>query len=78
MRATPSPDYADALRKGFGVSLLISETTGAVDPAFDAVLRRYSRLSRAPGTKDYTQYGLSPSSPHDYYRHHLWRPTLRR
>ena len=42
------------------------------------MLRRYSRLSREPGTKDYTQYGLSPSSPRDYYRGTTWRPTLRR
>ena len=44
---------------------------GAVSPTFDAALRRLSRLSRAPGTKDYTLYGESPSSPSDFYRHHL-------
>ena len=57
--------------KGFGVTLLTAETTGAVSPAFDALLRRYSRLSRAPGTTDHTRYGISPSSPRDFHRHHL-------
>ena len=71
MHETKSPDYADALSKGFGVSLLVTESTGAVSPALDALLRRYSRLSRAPGTTDHTRYGVSPASPRDFYRHHL-------
>ena len=71
VRETPAPDYADALAKGFGVTLLVAETTGAVSPIFEAMLRRLGRLSTAPGTTDYTSYGASPSSPGTFYRHHL-------
>ena len=64
-------DYADALSKGYGVTLVCAEPSGAITAAFDALLRRYGRLSVAPGVVDYTQYGLSSSSPRDYYQHHL-------
>ena len=64
-------DYADALAKGYGLALLCSETSGAVSPVFDATLRRNARLARAPDTTDHTRYGASPSSPQDYYNHHL-------
>ena len=64
-------DYVDALRKGYGLTLLVTETTGAITPTFDALYRRYNKLSREPGTADYTVYGESRSSPQDFYRHHL-------
>ena len=64
-------DYADAQSKGFGFTLLVSESSGAVNGALDATLRRNAKLARAPGTKDFTQYGEARASPKDYYRHHL-------
>ena len=64
-------DYADAQSKGFGLTLLHTETSGAIAGALDALLRRYDRLSRAVGTVDTTEYGQSPASPRTYYRHHL-------
>ena len=64
-------DYADARSKGYGNTLLLTETSGAIAPAFDALLRRYARLAREHGTVDYTVYGESRSSPRDFYRHHL-------
>ena len=47
-------DYVDALRKGYGLTLLVTETTGAITPTFDALYRRYNKLSREPGTADYS------------------------
>ena len=71
MTHTAAPDYADALSKGFGVTLLVAETTGAISRAFDLLLRRLSKLATAPDTVDHTRYGLAPSSPRGFYRHHL-------
>ena len=64
-------DYADAQSKGYGFTLLVSESSGAVNGALEATLRRNAKLARAPGTKDFTQYGEARASPKDYYRHHL-------
>ena len=64
-------DYADARAKGFGLTLCVAETSGAVSPTFDALLRAHDRVSREPGTQDYTRYGVSPASPHTFRRHHL-------
>ena len=64
-------DYADALRKGYGLTLCATETSGGVNPTFDRLLRAHDRLSREPGTQDYTRYGTSRASPSTYRRHHL-------
>ena len=66
-------DYADALRRGNDVALYCTESTGAVSPSLDTVLRRLGKLSSVEGTLDHTVYGASPSSPHDFYTHHLAR-----
>ena len=63
--------YADALSKGYGLTILVAETTGAITPSFAALLRRYARLASEPGVSDYTAYGESRSSPRDFYSHHL-------
>ena len=64
-------DYADATGKGFGVTLCCAETSGAVSSTVDALLRAHDRLSREPGTQDYTRYGVSRASPSTFRRHHL-------
>ena len=71
VHATRSPDYADALSKGYSVSLLVAETTGAVSPELDALLHRLARIAAAASTADHTQYGEAPSSPRDFYSHYL-------
>ena len=60
-----------ALSKGYGVTLLVAETTGAISPAFDAMLRRYGRLAQSPTVHDYTEYGDSAASTRSFYHHHL-------
>ena len=47
-------DYSDAVAKGYGVTLMATETSGAVSATVDALFRRYDRISREPGTADYT------------------------
>ena len=64
-------DYEDSQCKGYGLTLVVAESTGAVNGEYDRLLRRLSRLSREPGTADYTQYGVSRASPRDFYSHHL-------
>ena len=71
VRETPSPDYADALSKGFGVTLLVAETTGAVSRPLDDLLRRLGKVASLPGTVDCTPYGESRASPQGFYRHYL-------
>jgi len=64
--------YSDARdNKGFGATLLSTENSGAVSPSFDALLRRLDRVSREPGTKDLTNYGVSSSSPSTFRGYHL-------
>ena len=62
---------ARARGKGYHLNLYTTEPSGAVCPSLDATLRRHSKLSRAPTTKDLTGYGRAKSSPRDYYRHYL-------
>ena len=45
------------------MTLLVTETTGALSPTFDRALRALGKLARAPTTHDSTRYGLSRSSP---------------
>ena len=62
--------YSDALRKHHRVTLLAAETSGALAPDFDRLLRVYGRAAARPSAKDSTVYGLSPSSPQRFYGHH--------
>jgi hypothetical protein len=52
------------------VTLLVTETTGALSPTFDHALRALGKHARAPTTHDSTRYGLSRSSPHTFLAHH--------
>ena len=56
VRETLDHDYADAQRRGHPVTLLVSETTGALSPTFDRALRalgKHARAARAPTTHDW-------------------------
>ena len=61
---------ADAQRRGHPVTLLVTETTGALSPTFDRALRALGKHARAPTTHDSTRYGLSRSSPRTLLAHH--------
>ena len=69
--ATTRHHYADALSHGRPVTLLVSESSGAISPAFDLTLRVLDRQSRARGATDSTIYGTSRASPRTFYAHHL-------
>ena len=64
-------DYADAQSRGHSVTLLASESSGAISPTFDFCLRALDREARAPGATDHTRYGESRASPRQFYAHHL-------
>ena len=64
-------DYSDALAKGHNVALMGCESTGAIYPAFSALLRVLGKAAAAPGTQDSTVYGTSRASPSSYYAHHV-------
>ena len=64
-------DYADAQRRGNGVTLFVTETTGALASGFVDCLRAMDKQSRLPTTHDSTCYGESSSSPRTFYTHHL-------
>ena len=63
-------DYADALAKGSKVLRLVCETTGALDPGLDRLLRSLAAATRLPDANDTTQYGASRASPQSFYGHH--------
>ena len=63
--------YADALSKRRDVSLVATETSGAVNAAFDALLRSHDRTARLPATHDATVYGANPSNTRNFRRHYL-------
>jgi len=69
-RGSRDQDYADAQRRGHPVTLLVTETTGALSPTFDRALRALGKHARAPTTHDSTRYGLSRSSPRTFLAHH--------
>ena len=71
VRATVSHQYADAQRRGNPVTLLVAESTGAISTTFAAALRALGRSARLATTHDSTVYGISRSSPRDFYSHHL-------
>jgi hypothetical protein len=68
--ASAKHDYADALRRGHRVTLLVSETTGALSSEFARMLRALDKQSRLSTTHDSTCYGESPASPQFFYAHH--------
>ena len=63
-------DYADAQRRGNGVTLFASENTGAMSSGLIACLRALGKRSLLPTTQDSTCYGESSSSPQSFYAHH--------
>ena len=63
-------DYADALSKGHGVLLLVTESTGALSPALVWLLRRLARSATLPEGCDTTAYGTSRGSPRAFFPHH--------
>jgi hypothetical protein len=69
--ATTDHHYADALSHGRPVTLLASESSGAISTAFDLALRLLDRQSRARGALDATRYGTSRVSHRRFYAHHL-------
>ena len=67
VRATTGHQYADAQQRGNPVTLLVSETTGALSRPFCAALREMGKAARAPGTHDSTCYGTASTSPAAFY-----------
>ena len=67
VRETLDHDYADAQRRGHPVTLLVTETTGALSPTFDRALRalgKHARAGRAPTTHDSTRApGMASRGP---------------
>ena len=67
VRETLDHDYADAQRRGHPVTLLVTETMGALSPTFDRALRALGKHARAPTTLDSNRYGslavLPPNLP---------------
>ena len=53
------------------VTLLASESTGALSPTFDAALHTLDKLSRLQTSHDSTVYGIGRASPRTFYTHHL-------
>jgi hypothetical protein len=64
-------NYSDASSKGHGVHLLVSEPSGACDPATTRLLRDTSKAVGLPGIHDSTVYGSSRASTQSYFYHHL-------
>ena len=69
--AAHNGQYADALSKGVGVSLLVAETTGALAASFMTILRLLARQTRLPGATDNTRYGEGRASPRSFLTHHV-------
>ena len=70
VKETTEHDYADALSKGHGVTLIGTESYGGFFAPTARILRVQGRLSKTPGTQDSTAYGSSRSSPKAFYPHH--------
>ena len=64
-------DYADARSKGTAVTLLATESSGALSHCTVRLIRRLAAHVATPEGHDATAYGLSPPSPQSFYRHHL-------
>ena len=71
MPRTHIHDYADAQRRGNGVTLLVSEVLGGLSPSTVKFLRALAAAARAPSAQDHTVYGQSRASPSHHYPHHL-------
>ena len=69
--AAHNGQYADALSKGVGVSLLVAETTGALAASLMTILRLLARQTRLPGATDNTRYGEGRASPRSFLTHHV-------
>ena len=59
--ASTKHDYANALSRGRSVTLLTSESSGAIAADYAACLRALDKQSRLPETQDSTRYGTSLS-----------------
>ena len=70
VRATTDHDYADALGRGTPVSLLVTESTGALSAATVRMLLALAKQASAPTTHDSTCYGTARTSPRSYFAHH--------
>ena len=68
---TETCDYADAKRRGNPVTLLVTETTGALSSTFVRALKALGKQARAPTTHDSTRYGTSRASPKAFVTHHM-------
>ena len=64
-------DYADALKKGHRVHLLVSESTGALSRGITTLLSCLAKAVRAPEGHDSTVYGTGRASPKSFYTHHV-------
>ena len=73
--AAHNGQYADALSKGVGVSLLVAETTGALAASFMTILRLLARQTRLPGATDNTRYGEGRASAPAASSHTTSPPT---
>ena len=63
--------YSDGISKGHGAHLLVSEPSGACDPATTRLLRDTAKAIGLPGIHDSTIYGSSRASTRSFYYHHL-------
>ena len=63
-------DYADAMRKGNAVHLLLVEATGAISPALHLLLCALAAASKTPEAGDSTCYGKSRAATTSFYVHH--------
>ena len=71
IRATVDHDYADALNRGNPVTLLVTETTGALSSTLVNVMRALAKQARASTTHDSSCYGTARTSPCSFLPHHL-------
>ena len=71
VRATTDHDYADALQRGTPVSLLVTESTGALSADTFRMLTALAKQAGAPTTHDSTCYGTARTSPRSYLAHHV-------
>ena len=58
------------LGRGTPVSLLVTESTGALSTDMVRMLLALAKQARAPTTHDSTCYGTARTSPRSYFAHH--------
>ena len=63
--------YSDAIAKGHGVHLLVTESSGAMSAPLVAILRALAQCVKLPDACDTTVYGSSRAAPRSFYPHHL-------